>query len=59
MNKIKKVIQDVIFVSRLTNTRNKKVMTVISVILSQLSAVTDISIIAIFSALIADQFTSI
>ena len=48
MNKIKKVIQDVIFVSRLTNTRNKKVMTVISVILSQLSAVTDISIIAIF-----------
>lgn len=59
MNKIKKVIQDVIFVSRLTNTRNKKVMTFISVILSQLSAVTDISIIAIFSALIADQFTSI
>ena len=34
-------------------------MTIISVILSQLSALTDISIIAIFSALIANQYTSI
>ncbi len=59
MNKIKKVIQDVIFVSRLTKTRNKKIMTLTSVLLSQLSAITDISIIAIFSALIADQYTSI
>ena len=59
MTKITKIIKDVIFVSRLTKTTNKKIMTIVSVTLSQLSAATDISIIAVFSALIADQYTSI
>lgn len=59
MQKFKNIFQDIVFVSKLTKTRHKKVMTVFSVILSQLSALTDISIIAIFSALIANQYTSI
>ena len=59
MKNIFKIVNDVVFVSKLTNTKNKKKLTIFSVLLSQLSAITDISIIAIFSALIADQFTSI
>lgn len=59
MNKIKKIIKDVSFISKLTKTKNKKNYIFASLFLSQLSAFTDIAIISIFSALIADQYTSI
>ena len=59
MKQLKKVINDVLYVSKITRTNNKKFLILFSVVLSQLSAFTDIFIIAIFSALIADQFTSI
>lgn len=59
MKQLKKVINDVLYVSKITKTNNKKFLILFSVVLSQLSAFTDIFIIAIFSALIADQFTSI
>ena len=59
MKQLKKVINDILYVSKITRTNNKKFLILFSVVLSQLSAFTDIFIIAIFSALIADQFTSI
>ena len=59
MKDFKKVIEDIFYVSKLTGTRNKKVLIFASVVLSQLSAVTDVSLIAIFAAIIANQFTNI
>ena len=59
MKKINKVISDVNFISKISNTKNKKYYISLSLVLSQLSAFTDIAIIAIFSALIAGQYTSI
>ena len=59
MKQVKQIIQDVIYISKITKTKNKKILTLISVFLSQLSALTDIFIIAIFSVLIAEQYTSI
>ena len=59
MVKIKKVVTDILFVSKLTKTSNKKVLVFISVLLSQLSAATDIAIITSFAALIVGNFTNI
>ena len=59
MNQIRDIVRDVKFISRVTQTKNKSILIILSVILSQLTAYTDIAIIAIFSALIADQFTNI
>lgn len=59
MKQIKKIIQDVIYISKITKTKNKKILTLTSVLLSQMTALTDISIIAIFAVLIADQYTSL
>ena len=59
MKKINKVINDLNFISKVSNTKNKKYYISLSLVLSQLSAFTDIAIIAIFSALIAGQYTSI
>jgi len=59
VKQIKKIISDVLYVSKVTQTSNKKLLTVLSVVFSQITAFTDIAIIAIFSALIANQFTSI
>ena len=59
MKQVKQIIQDVIYISKITKTKNKKILTLISVFLSQLSALTDIFIIAIFSVLIAEQYSSI
>ena len=44
--------------SRLTNTKNKKIF-FISVVLSQLTAGTDLLLIGIFASVIADQFTNV
>lgn len=59
MKQVKQIIQDVIYISKITKTKNKKILTIISVVLSQMTAFTDISIIAIFSVLIAEQYTSL
>ncbi len=59
MKQVKQIIHDVIYISKITKTKNKKILTIISVVLSQITALTDISIIAIFSVLIAEQYTSL
>ena len=59
MKQFKKILTDVLYISKITKTKNKKILTLISVILSQFNAYTDILIIAIFSSLIASQSTSI
>ena len=59
MKQVKQIIQDVIYVSKITKTKNKKILTLTSVFFSQLSALTDIFIIAIFSVLIAEQYTTL
>ena len=59
MVQFKNIINDVRFISNITKTKNKSFTILLSVVLSQLTAYTDIAIIAIFSALIADQFTNI
>lgn len=53
------VIKDILYVSRLTNTKNKKILIFISVVLSQLTAGTDLLLIGIFASVIADQFTNV
>jgi|TARA_X000001036_G_scaffold421003_1_gene442401 ATP-binding cassette subfamily B protein len=59
VKQFKKILTDVLYISKITKTNNKKILTIISVILSQFNAYTDILIIAIFSSLIASQSTSI
>lgn len=59
MSKLREVINDIFYVSKISNTKNKKLLILSSVLLTQLAAYTDIAIIVIFSAVIVDQFTSI
>tara|TARA_B100000686_G_scaffold122830_1_gene130117 strand:- start:741 stop:2360 length:1620 start_codon:yes stop_codon:yes gene_type:complete len=59
MRQLKKIIKDILYISKITKTKNKKLLTLTSVVLSQLTAVTDILIITIFASLIAGQYTSI
>ena len=56
---MKKVITDILYVSKLTKIKNKKVLILFSVLLSQLTAATDLALIAVFASIIADQFTNI
>ena len=59
MSKFKNILRDIIFVSRISKTKNKKLLIITSVILTQVAAYTDIGIIVIFSAIIVDQYTGI
>jgi len=59
VNKYKKIVKDILYLSKITKTKNKKILIVFSVALSQLTALSDILLIAIFSALIVNQFTTI
>ncbi len=59
MNKLKDVIKDILYVSKLTGIKNKKIIIASSIILSQLTAVTDLALIAVFAAVIAKQYTNI
>ena len=59
MSSVKTIFRDILYVSKLTRTKNKKLLILISVMLTQASAYTDILIIVIFSALIVDQYTGI
>lgn len=56
MNLIKRVINDVRYVSKLTGTHNKKIIIVKAVIVSQLTAFSDIIIILLFAAIITGSF---
>lgn len=55
---IKVMYQDIIYVSRITKTKNKKIRILFSVFLSNVVAGLDISLILIFSTIITDQFQS-
>ena len=59
MQRLRNLITDILYVSRISGTKNKKALIFISVILSQLTALSDIAIIAIFSAILANQYTNI
>ncbi len=59
MSQIRKIIQDVLNVSKVTNVSKKKILIISVAIMAQLTAITDIAIIAIFASIIADQFTGI
>ena len=59
MNRVKQVIDDIFYVSKLTKIKNKKLLIISSVILSQLSAGTDLLLIGIFAAVITNQFTNV
>lgn len=58
MNKIKKFIRDTLYVSRVTNTNNKKLSILAAVLLSQLSALSDIMIILFFTFLITKNISA-
>ncbi len=59
MKFLKTVVQDVLFISKLTGTQNKKILVATSIFFSQLSVVTDVFLIGLFAFLIAGQKTNI
>lgn len=59
MNKIKKIITDILYVSKLTNINNKKRLILASVVLSQIVVFADVALIVIFSAIITNQLSEI
>lgn len=59
MSKFRLFIRDVLYVSKVTGTGNKKILILTSVVLSQIAAVIDILIIMIFSVLIVNEFSGI
>ena len=52
MKQIKKIVKDIFYVSKLTKTKNKKAIIGIAVVLSQLTAFTDVIIIVLFASFI-------
>ena len=59
MNKLKNIFNDVSYISKLTKTKNKKILIITSISLSQLSAAIDLFLIATFAAIVANQYTNI
>tara|TARA_B100000123_G_C25737772_1_gene432339 strand:+ start:199 stop:1821 length:1623 start_codon:yes stop_codon:yes gene_type:complete len=59
VKRFKKIATDVLYVSKITKTKNKKILILVSVILSQLTAFTDIALISIFAAIVVDQFSEL
>jgi len=57
-NKLKKMYKDVIYVSRITKVKNKKLRIILTVVLANLVAAVDIGLILVFSAVIANSFQS-
>tara|TARA_X000000368_G_scaffold409605_1_gene391832 strand:- start:28940 stop:30559 length:1620 start_codon:yes stop_codon:yes gene_type:complete len=56
LDKIKKIYTDVLYVSKVVKTGNKKAIILVAVILSQLTAITDIGIIIFFAAIITGSY---
>ena len=59
MANFKSILKDILYVSKVSKTENKKLLILASVVLTQVAAYTDIGIIVIFSAIIVDQYTGI
>lgn len=59
MNQLKNIVRDVLYVSKITKVSNKKLLIFTVTVLAQLTAISDIAIISLFAAIIADQFTNI
>jgi ABC-type bacteriocin/lantibiotic exporter with double-glycine peptidase domain len=59
MKNIKKIIIDVLYVSKLTNIKNKKRLIIVSVLLSQIVVFADVALIIIFSSLITNQVSDV
>lgn len=59
MSKFKNILHDILYVSKITGTKNKKILIFSSVALSQLTAFTDVAIISIFSLLVTDEKSGI
>ena len=55
MSQLKKILDDIFYVSKITGTKNKKILVFSSVVLSQLTAFTDVAIISIFSLLVVGE----
>ena len=56
MKSFKKIYKDVIYVSRITKTNNKKLIIFSAVLLAQITALADILLILFFSAIITNTF---
>ena len=56
MERFRKFYEDVLYVSKITKTGNKKITIFIAVVLSQLTAATDIGIIIFFAAILTGSF---
>jgi ABC-type multidrug transport system fused ATPase/permease subunit len=59
MNKLKDIVNDILYISKLTKTKNKKILIFSAILLSQFSAGIDLFLIATFASLIAFQDTNI
>ena len=56
INKARKLIKDILFVSKITNVTGKKRTIIGAVLFAQISALTDILIILFFSILITGEY---
>ena len=54
VNNLKVIVSDILYVSKITKTKNKKITIIISVILTQLIAFADIGIILFFTTIFSD-----
>jgi ABC-type multidrug transport system fused ATPase/permease subunit len=59
MNKINKIFKDILYISKLTKTKNKKILIITSISLSQVSAGIDLLLIASFASIVASQVTNV
>lgn len=59
MKKLKRMFSDILYVSKVTKTENKKILIITSVVLTQVVAYSDISIIVIFSAVLIGEVTEV
>ena len=59
MNKINNLVKDILYISKLTKTKNKKVLIITSISLSQVSAGVDLLLIATFASTVASQLTNV
>ena len=54
VNNLKVIVSDILYVSKITKTKNKKITIIISVVLTQLIAFADIGIILFFTTIFSD-----
>ena len=59
MSQFKRILSDILYVSKITGTKNKKILVFSSIVLSQLTAFTDVAIISIFSLLVVGEKSNI